>query len=143
MGNEKYLKPITSSQRARELGSKGGKVRSDKKKLAAKIRELKKSKITDKKLKEICALMESPELSNFEIMHYLMKMKTAAGKDVEDMNKVCDKMLKWHKQQHGTNDLNLTQVNVNNQPVVINVVEDAGELEAYSKTNKSKSVSER
>jgi len=66
--SQEDLIPITTKERAKELGSRGGKVVSFKKKYAAKIREMKKkAKLTGQDLTWFEQTMIDPEASGVDM----------------------------------------------------------------------------
>ena len=111
MANEENLVPIRSTKRARELGSKGGKVISLKKKLAAQIREAKKKGNSDKELEIMINMMEDEHCSSFEVLKYLREVK----KTIHPAQKVAlsNSMMTWHKMTHGDKSSNTTNIQIN------------------------------
>lgn len=92
---------ITSSEQARRLGSKGGKVRSPAKKLAAKIRSLKRfGDLTNEKKKAMVDFLTNPDLGAAEIYNHALKL--ASLKDPQAITAYSKLLLEIHKQVHGT-----------------------------------------
>ena len=75
MANEQNLVPITDKKRARELGTKGGRVKSPAKKWAARLRELKKKGLTDENYKILAAMMVEKESFGLDLLIYLQSIK--------------------------------------------------------------------
>ena len=70
------LKPITSKRQARELGKKGGKAKTEAKKLAAIIRELKKKSLTPIQAKYLALIQEGKlDLVSDGLLSELISMK--------------------------------------------------------------------
>lgn len=103
MANEGNLKPpIRSSERARELGSLGGKKRTPKKKYAARLRELKKKGLTDKTVKKIVDIMESPECSILDIKLFLDSIKGDEKITSKERIALSKAYIKLHQAHFGT-----------------------------------------
>ena len=100
MANEQNLVPITSKKRARELGAKGGQVRTPKKKWAARLREMKKKGLTDDNYKRIVAWMEEPESSALDIFMYLESIKKHCH-NANQMNGLAKSQIDLMKAHHG------------------------------------------
>jgi len=119
MANEQNLAPkFQPGKRAREMGRKGGKVKSIKKtqasRLSGKIRSLKrKGELGDQEAKELAETLSDPSLSSLELKIYLKKIQKTVDKWEEPniMLKLADHMIKWHKMHHGEKiDLKTDQV---------------------------------
>ena len=97
------LIPITSKAQARELGRKGGSVRSRKKSEAAKLRELRKrskaGKLTNKDHEWVLAMMNSPECMAFDILLMLDQMRNDANTFKEKLG-VIKLYMNFHKMWH-------------------------------------------
>ena len=78
------LIPITTKERAKELGRKGGLVKSPKKRMAAQLRELKKKGITNSTIRKITDIMEDPTCSALDIKLFLDSIK---GREYEKKDK--------------------------------------------------------
>jgi hypothetical protein len=99
--NLKNLKPIKSIARARELGRKGGLVRSENKRIAARLRELKKKGLTDENSKRIYDVITDSDMSALDIQMFLIGLKA----DVESTDqkiKLANALINLHKAHHGT-----------------------------------------
>ena len=75
MAGKDNLIPIRSKARARELGAKGGRVKSEKKLWAARLRELKKKGLNDDNYKQLVAMMTEKESFALDILMYLQGIK--------------------------------------------------------------------
>tara|TARA_Y100000310_G_scaffold216598_1_gene217647 strand:+ start:267 stop:659 length:393 start_codon:yes stop_codon:yes gene_type:complete len=100
MANDENLIPITSTKRARELGSRGGRNKSPKKQWAARLREMKKKGLTDENYKRIVAWMEEPESSAMDIFLYLESVKKHCN-NASQMNNVAQSQISLMKAHHG------------------------------------------
>jgi len=108
---KKDLVPITSTERAKELGSKGGSVCSPAKKLAAKLRELKKKGLTNENYKRVYELMTDSNMSDLDILLFLESMRAKAS-TISEKEKVARLLLEWRKLRFGTK-LDITSQNLN------------------------------
>jgi len=111
--NEQNLRPvpITSTERAKTLGRKGGSVSSPAKKLAAKLRELKKKGLTDENYKRVYELMTDSNMSDLDILLFLESMRAKAN-TISEKEKVARLLLEWRKLRFGTK-LDITSQNLN------------------------------
>jgi hypothetical protein len=102
--NNNNLVPITSTSQAREIGRKGGLVRSIKKKEAAKLREMRKRELSQKDLEWIRLQMVNPAASAFDILVYIQILKeevSSSNTTITEKVKVIRLMLEWYKMWHG------------------------------------------
>ena len=126
MANDQNLVDITSrpQREQRAIQSQGGKVRSPGKKIAARLRELKKKGLTDATAKILKNIMFDSDMSALEILVRIQGMAKEAKTPKEQgiMNKL---LLDWHKMHHGSKDnasvLALQQNNVFSE-VTINII---------------------
>jgi len=109
--NNYNLVPLTSSKQARELGRKGGSVSSPAKKLAAKLRELKKKGLTNENYKRVYELMTDSNMSDLDILLFLESMRAKAS-TISEKEKVARLLLEWRKLRFGTK-LDITSQNLN------------------------------
>ena len=113
MTNEENLIPIRTKEKARELGRrgglKGGLSKSPNKKLAARLRELKKKGLSDENAKRIYNIMMDNEMSALDILLYIEGIKPTAGRSYEK-SKVAELLINWQKVHHGEKR---TNINVN------------------------------
>lgn len=100
MTNPQNLRVPTSEQ-AREYGRKGGKVKSLRKKLAARLTALKRKGLTDENCKKIYEFMTDKNMSALDIYLATQKMLSMA-KTVSDHDKFVSKLIELHKLVHGT-----------------------------------------
>jgi hypothetical protein len=121
VANEQNLVPITSKKQARELGSKGGKVRSPKKKWAARLRAMKKKGLTDDNYKRIIAWIEEPESSVLDIFAYLEAVKKEC-KNASQMNQVAQSLIQLHKAHHGDKTKQQFNLQATDSQIVINII---------------------
>lgn len=132
MANEQNLRPvpITTTEQAKRLGRAGGSVSSPKKKLAARLRELKKKGMTDTDAKRLADIFEFPELSALDIHLFLEKAKGEC-RSAGQMSMVADKFIQLHKAHHGEKiKSESTNVNVN---INIDMMKFNNLAEDYSK----------
>jgi hypothetical protein len=93
LGNIKNPHKLT-----RKDSRKGGSVRSQNKKVAAQIRELKKKGIKDSTVQRMLDIMEDSEVSRFHIIKYLEIIRGAIPKgDVRSSLKLVDRYMDFHK----------------------------------------------
>jgi len=99
---------------AQAIRSMGGKTRSIGKKVAARLREIKKKvakgEVLDAQYQELLDFMTDSELSEMNMASNLIKLKHS----VDDPNfklKVNKSLLELHKTKHGTKDK--TDININ------------------------------
>lgn len=115
------LVPITTTERARELGSKGGKVVSAAKKLAARLRELKKRGAVDNDtdILDITQAMEDANMSSLDIYLTLKDLKTYATKEnkIGLLQSVTAQLMLWHKMHHGDAGASKIEVNIDARSV--------------------------
>ena len=104
MANEENLKPIPINTRSLEeqkrIQSKGGSVCSPRKKLAARLRELKKKGLTDEAAKRISEIFEEPEMSALDIFLYLEQIKKDCNTPYQKIQ-LSEKFIQLHKAHHG------------------------------------------
>jgi len=111
--NEQNLiyNPIKSGEQAKMMGRKGGLVSSPAKKLAAKLRELKKKGLTNENYKRIYDIMTDSNISDLDILLFLESMRSKAN-TISEKEKVGRLLLEWRKIRHGTK-LDITSKNLN------------------------------
>lgn len=110
MNNQNLKNTITSTRQARELGSKGGKSKSPKKKLAAQLREMKKKGLTDENSKRIADIISNPNFSAIDILKYLESIKDMKL-NKEEKIKLVNTYIRFHQAVHGKK----IQANVDNK----------------------------
>ncbi|MDO8511383.1 MAG: hypothetical protein Q7S55_04415 [Nanoarchaeota archaeon] len=98
--NSENLVPITSTEQARELGQVGGSVSSDRKRFAARLRELKKKALTDEAAAEIVELIEDSSASALSALLFINSIKEKEL-SVSEQLKLGHLMIAWHKAHHG------------------------------------------
>ena len=98
------MKPLKKgSKRAREIGRKGGLVKSAAKSYARRLDRLREKGLTDETYGRIVSLMEDRESSELDILLFIERTKTEV-KDVKERNVLTKMMLDWHKMKHGTKE---------------------------------------
>ena len=98
------LVPIRSTAQARELGRKGGLVRSNKKKEAARLREMRKRELSHKDLEWLKLIIIDPGASAFDILLFIEVLKEKVFCEegtIKEKVKVLNLMMNWHKLWHG------------------------------------------
>lgn len=102
MNNQNLLPPIKSTERARELGRKGGLSKSPLKSLSAKIRWLReKKKLGDETATKLLELMESADLTDLDILMHILAIGSKA-KTNDEMILAAKLKLEWRKLRHGS-----------------------------------------
>ncbi len=81
-------KPITNSEQARAMGKKGGAVKSEAKKLAAKLRELRRKGLTKDSAKVLLGLLECRGLSDLDVLQAIKGLSGKGSGPVKDGKKV-------------------------------------------------------
>jgi len=96
---QKDLIPISSTARAKELGSKGGRVKSLKKKYAAKLREMKKRGLKSADIDWFVKRLEDPEANILELQKWIDEVKES----VHPSQRVAliNTSINLHKAHHG------------------------------------------
>jgi hypothetical protein len=105
------LKPITSTAEARRIGRLGGSQSSPAKKLAAKLRELRKKGLTNENYKRVYDLMTDSNMSDLDILLFLESMRAKAN-TIAEKEKVGRLLLEWRKTRFGTH-IDITQQSLN------------------------------
>lgn len=108
---EKNKGRINSTEMARELGRMPEKP-SIKKKIAARLRVLKQKGLTEETAHHITAIMEDPDIADFDVLVALQKAKQYA-KSAKDINVYSEHMMAWRRIRHGSADR--AQTNINTQ----------------------------
>ncbi len=125
MANEQNLAPrlpdTNVSQIQAERGRKGGSVRSINKKIAARLRHLKKKGLTNEKAKMLFDMLTNENFSSFEIYLYLEAMKGMA-KTLNDKDIIMKHLLKWHASHHGQKHKIEGDLNHNVQAIQVNII---------------------
>ena len=112
MANEQNLIPLTTDK-AREIGRKGGQVKSVRKTFANRLKALKKKGMTSEYAKRITEIFEHPEMSALDIFLFLERAKKDC-KTSGQMAMVADKFIQLHKAHHGDKiKTENTNININ------------------------------
>ena len=124
MANPENLIPVTkrTPREQRAISSKGGKVRSPGKKLASKIRELKKKGLSNTNAKELLEVMLHSELSILDLRKRMEKLYDDCT-DPKEKAVALRLLTEWHKTHHGSKDstkVSIQQNTLNN--VQVNIV---------------------
>lgn len=116
MNNRNLLPPITSTAQAREMGAKGGSASTLKKKMAAKIRELKKKGASKDSLNMIIDCLTDAEYSSFEILRALLSVRDEylRGSDKAAKLAYLRELMHFHELVHGKKVPGL-KVNIDNR----------------------------
>ena len=139
MANIQNLIPITSKAQARELGRKGGKVRSPRKKYASRLRELKKKGLTNSVIKRITDILEEPESSILDIKLLLDSFRP--GISIDPGIKLANAYIKLHQAHHGQKHKIEGELNQNINPIeiIINYPDKNGKSNNRKTENKLES----
>ena len=115
MANSKNLIPISSRpQRERiAIAKKGGKVKSPKKKWAARMRELKKKGLSNDNYKRIVAWMDDPDSSTLDIFLYVESIKKHC-QNPNQMTNVARALIDLKKSHHGDKSQPNVNIQINN-----------------------------
>ena len=119
--NDQNLIPITTQKQARELGSLGGKKKTENKRIAARIRELKKKGLTDDSAQHLLNIFEDAGYSLFDQAITLQKILGQCN-SVFEKNAVEKTIQDWHKMHHGSKTPDTLVQTQNNTQVIINVI---------------------
>lgn len=110
---KKYGFSELDSERAAEIGRKGGSVRSPEKKLAAKLRWLRRQGTNSDLAKHLHEIMTESSLSALDQLLFLenLKKEPASYRNKIELGKL---MVEWHKMHHGVKNKNENlNINVN------------------------------
>lgn len=94
-------KTIKTNEQAIKLGTKGGKVSSDKKKLAAHVRAAKKWGIKPKVATKVYEMLQSPELSSTDWYKHIDVLEEMAKHEPRLIPQIINFKKDWHKAAHG------------------------------------------
>jgi len=119
--NSQNLVPIANSEQARAMGRVGGSKRTENKRIAARIRELKKKGLTDDSAQHLLNIFEDAGYSLFDQAITLQKILSQCN-TVSEKNAVEKTIQDWHKMHHGTKTPDTLVQNQNNTQVIINVI---------------------
>ena len=104
----------SGSKLGKAIATKGGKSKSVKKSIGAKIRWLKEAGLTDKKLERLTAIMDDPRLSIIDMQLYNDKIAALAKGDPKLMTALATHKENLHKLQHGDKkQIDIRSVNLN------------------------------
>lgn len=106
------LKDTDNSHIQAKRGKKGGLVKSSRKKMAARLRELKKAGANNPTIKRIVDIMEDPACSALDIKILLDKIqgKEWQKKDkvnVQNLINLANAYIKFHKAHHGDRSISI------------------------------------
>ena len=100
-------------EQQKKIASMGGKVSSPKKKLAAKLRELKKKGMTNDTAKQLAGMMEDPDLFGLDLLMFLKKWSGEVHSAGQAAN-MGNTLINLHKAIHGEKiKSENTNVNIN------------------------------
>jgi len=94
-----------------EIARRAGSVRSENKRIASRLRELKKLGTKDDFLKRIVDIMEDSQTSIFDLLMYAEKIKEKADTP-RQMTELLQAMITLHKARHG-DKVNIESKNIN------------------------------
>jgi hypothetical protein len=114
-----------------EVGRKGGSQRTDAKKLAAKLRWMKKKGLSNEASKQIYELMTDHNMNALDIRVFLESIKKDANSTYEKIN-LARVMIDWHKAHFGEK-IKSENVNVN-----VNTTIEEWERRLYKEINDEK-----
>lgn len=100
----KNLKPIRTTKRAKELGRKGGLVKSPKKRYMNQLNALKKKGLANQRIQKIIDIMEDRKSSTLDIRLYLDAIKGMIQKKEikkENVIPLANALMTWHSKHHG------------------------------------------
>jgi hypothetical protein len=103
-----HQKQFTSGERARKMGSKGGKVKSEKKLWAARLRELKKKGLSDENYKQLVAMMTEKKSFALDVLMFLQGTKKdcdSAGQKTNVARALTDLMKATHGEEIKTENV--------------------------------------
>jgi hypothetical protein len=100
--NEQNLIPIPAMtvEQQREFHIKGGKTTSPLRKLAAKLRELKKKGLTNENAQRLYELMTDSDMTDLDILVLLETMRSQA-KSLIEKERAARLYIEWRKLRHG------------------------------------------
>lgn len=110
MGNQANLIPI-NPERARWMGKKGGAVKSVNKKIAARLRELKKKGLSDDNAKQLYQIMTDSDMSALDILTWIKGVKNKTSNPYQEINLI-RAYNEWHKMHYGEK-LKTENININ------------------------------
>lgn len=126
--NKSNLIPITSSEQARAMGKKGGQAKTEAKKIAARLRELKKKGLTDANAKLLLRFMESPGVTDLQALKTIVSLEKKEM-STEEKAVYSRLLMQWRKNRHGSGErvgveINLLQENhASLSNVTVNIVQ--------------------
>lgn len=101
MNNENLVpNQIKTTERARELGRKGGLVKSQNKRIAARMRELRAKGLKDETINRLVGILEDSDLSALDIALYLEQIRASAVTP-RNMIDLANARINLHRIHHG------------------------------------------
>lgn len=96
------LIPVNTRPREEQIAicKKGGSTKSPRKKIAAKLREMRKKGLTNEASKKLYEMMTNEELSALDMLVFINSIKPVARNCYQKIN-LGKLMLDWHKLRHG------------------------------------------
>ena len=82
------------------IARKGGLVCSENKKIAARLRGLKKKGLTSENSKRLMDIMTETDMSSLDILLYLESLKKGAT-NIKEKTALAKSLIDWHKMHHG------------------------------------------
>ena len=126
--NEQNIIPtnLRPAWKVKEMGRKGGQTRSVKKRLAAKLRSLKKHGCKSEHVQELLLIMDDEELSSMDILAYTKELLQIGVKkeNPKVLNMALSRYIDWHKLHFkvGSQNIAVSVGTETNFPPVINIV---------------------
>jgi hypothetical protein len=97
--------PFKSGTEAQEMGRKGGSVKSARKSLSAKLRELKHKGFDNEQCQWLYEMMTNDELASFYVLQQITKCTDPSKPmPLKDQRELTRLLLDWKKMQHGTKE---------------------------------------
>jgi hypothetical protein len=114
--------PLMAPEQHKELAIKGGRAESPLKKLAAKLRELKKKGLTEDNAKRLMELMTEPDITDLDILMLIQAMQ-AQAKTLKEKQEGMKLYIEWRKLHHGTKERveQRLDVNIKNYKFIIDM----------------------
>jgi len=89
-----------SKEQHLELSSRGGKKISEGKRVAAKLRELRKKGLSDSNSRRLYEIMTHADMSSLEIFRYIESLVMTAD-EPKEKSAIATLLINWHKLHHG------------------------------------------
>jgi len=112
--NSSNLIPLASrtTEEQRAIQKKGGRSKSPKKSVSAKLRWLRERKINDESANKLIEMYDNKEITHIDLLAFYQKWQSKAN-TIQEAVMIGRLIMDWSKQVHGTEAIN-TQVNIQN-----------------------------